>query len=69
MFRACELKDQTYKRTRTLHFSDIKSRKFEISFDTCSATGGSATGGSATGGTRNRVQLTVEKALWSPRVA
>ena len=22
MFRACELKDQTYKKTRTLHFSD-----------------------------------------------
>ena len=23
MFRACELKDQTYKKTRTLHFSDF----------------------------------------------
>ena len=23
MFRACELKDQTYKKTRTLHFSDL----------------------------------------------
>ena len=22
MFRACELKDQIYKKTRTLHFSD-----------------------------------------------
>ena len=22
MFRACELKDQTYKKTRTLHFSE-----------------------------------------------
>ena len=22
MFRACELKDQTYRKTRTLHFSD-----------------------------------------------
>ena len=24
MFRACELKDQTYKKTRTLHFSDSR---------------------------------------------
>ena len=24
MFRACELKDQTYKKTRTLHFSDFR---------------------------------------------
>ena len=23
MFRACELKDQTYKKTRTLHFSEL----------------------------------------------
>ena len=23
MYRACELKDQTYKKTRTLHFSDL----------------------------------------------
>ena len=23
MFRACELKDQTYEKTRTLHFSEI----------------------------------------------
>ena len=23
MFRACELKDQTYKKTRTLHFSEF----------------------------------------------
>ena len=23
MFRACEFKDQTYKKTRTLHFSEI----------------------------------------------
>ena len=26
MYRACELKDQTYKKTRTLHFSDTKLR-------------------------------------------
>ena len=26
MYRACELKDQTYKKTRTLHFSDKRSR-------------------------------------------
>ena len=25
MFRACELKDQTYKKTRTLHFSDFRA--------------------------------------------
>ena len=24
MFRACELKDQTYKKTRTLHFSESR---------------------------------------------
>ena len=23
MYRACELKDQTYKKTRTLHFSEL----------------------------------------------
>ena len=23
MYRACELKDQTYKKTRTFHFSDL----------------------------------------------
>ena len=29
MFRACELKDQTYKKTRTLQFSEELSPRFE----------------------------------------
>ena len=28
MYRACELKDQTYKKTRTLHFSGTKDGPF-----------------------------------------
>ena len=32
MFRACELKDQTYKKTRTLHFSDPKNWHHPCSF-------------------------------------
>ena len=27
MYRACELKDQTYKKTRTLHSSDLDGQK------------------------------------------
>ena len=32
MFRACELKDQTYKKTRTLHFSDQKLSELFLEF-------------------------------------
>ena len=30
MFRACELKDQTYKKTRTLHFSEKHKKHIKI---------------------------------------
>ena len=30
MYRPCELKDQTYKKTRTLHFSDYSEPDFSI---------------------------------------
>ena len=35
MFRACELKDQTYKKTRTLHFADSAAIRIRIRIAQC----------------------------------